>query len=160
MGADSWRMNRRSGTNPSLAITGDFTHNPNECNGDITPVVGVPGSQDPLILLCMEPEATDEMVWIGVVGIVPRNGCEFLSPDEGAYVNFLTLASSDSEYRAKVVGALSDYQLELLEFEDVRPFSVADCPSAEILAIAAELQESANPQHVRYATFNTFPRKM
>jgi len=66
----------------------------------------------------MESEATD--VWIGVAEIIPREGCELLSPDEGAFVNFLTLASSDSEYRAKVMGALFDYRLELLGFEDVR----------------------------------------
>jgi hypothetical protein len=103
---------------------------------------------------------SDAVVWIGVVGIVPREGCELLSPDEGAYVNFLTLARSDSDYRAKVAGALSYYRLELLEFENVRPLSASDRPSEEILAIAAELEESGNPQHVRYATFNTFPRKM
>jgi hypothetical protein len=83
-----------------------------------------------------------------------------MSADEGAYVNFLTLASSDSEYRAKVIGALSYYQLELLEFEDVRPFAASDEPSKAILAIAAELEESGNPQHVRYATLHFFPRKM
>ena len=53
-------------------------------------------------------EATDHgEVWIGVAGVVPREGCELLSPGEGAFVTFLTLASSDSEYRAKVSGALS-----------------------------------------------------
>ncbi len=59
----------------------------------------------------MGSEATDAVVWIGMVGMVPREGCELLSPDEGAYVNFLTLASSDSEYRAKVMGALSHYRV-------------------------------------------------
>ena len=100
------------------------------------------------------------MVWIGVVGVVPREGCELLSPDEGAYVNFLTMASSDSDYRAKVIGALSGYRLELLEFEDVRPLSASDRRSEEILTIAAELEDSGNAQHVRYATFHTFLRKM
>jgi hypothetical protein len=108
----------------------------------------------------MESEATSAAVWIGVVGVVPREGCELLSADKGAYINFLTLASSDSEYRAKVIGALSYYRLELLEFEDVRPFAAFDEPSREILAIATELQEGGNPKHVRYATFHTFPRKM
>lgn len=93
-------------------------------------------------------------------GVVPRSDCEFLSPEEGAYVNFLTLARSDSEYRTKVIGALSDYQLALLEFENVRPLSESDGTSEEILAIAAELEENRNPQHVRYATFHTFPRRM
>lgn len=109
---------------------------------------------------CMEPEGEGAVIWIGVVGVVPRSGCELLSPDEGAYTNFLTLARSDSEYRAKVIGTLSDYQLELVEFDDVRPFAASDSPSEEILAVAAELEENRNLQHVRYATFNIFPRKM
>jgi hypothetical protein len=92
-------------------------------------------------------------VWIGVAGVVPREGCELLSPHEGAFVNFLTLASSDSEYRAKVTGAIFFYLLDLLEFQDVRPLSQSDRPSQE-------LEESRNPKHVRYATFHTFPRVM
>jgi len=99
-------------------------------------------------------------VWIGVVGVVPREGCELLSPDEGAFVNFLTLASSDSEYRAKVSGAVSFYRLDLLEFQNVLPFTHSENPSQEILSIAAELEENRNSKHVRYATFHTFLRVM
>ena len=100
------------------------------------------------------------VVWIGVVEAVPQEGCDMLAPDEGAFVNFLTLASSESEYRAKVSGALSTYRLDPMEFEDVRPFSESDNSSAEILSIAAELEESRNPRHVRYAKFHTYPRVM
>jgi hypothetical protein len=100
------------------------------------------------------------VVWIGVVGVVPQEGCELLAPQEGAFINFLTLANSESEYRAKVSGALSAYRLDPMEFEDVRPFSEPDNPSQEILSIAAELKESRNPKHVRYATFHTYPRVM
>jgi hypothetical protein len=99
-------------------------------------------------------------VWIGVAGVVPRSACELLSPDEGAYVNFLTLANSEAEYRAKVTGALWHYRLELLEFQDVRLFFESDNPSEEILMIAEELQRHGNPQPVRYSTFHTFPRAM
>lgn len=108
----------------------------------------------------MELDATDSIVWIGIVGVVPRENCELLSHEEGAYVNFLTLATSDKEYRAKVIGALSYYRLELLEFQDVRRLSESDNTSEEILAIAEELERNSNPQHVRYGTFHTFPRKM
>jgi len=109
----------------------------------------------------MEAKATDSaVVWIGVVGVVPREGCDLLSPDKGAFVNFLTLATSEPEYRAKVVGALSDYRLDLVEFQDVRPFSRSEEPSEEILLIAAELEEARDFQHVRFATFHTFRRVM
>jgi len=100
------------------------------------------------------------VVWIGVVEVVPQEGCELLAPQEGAFINFLTLASSESEYRAKVSGALSFYRLDPLEFEDVRPLSESDSPSQEILSIAAELEETRNPKHVRYATFHIYPRVM
>ncbi len=99
-------------------------------------------------------------MWIGVAGVVAREGCELLSPHQGAFVNFLTLASSDSEFRTKVSGALSFYRLDLLEFQDVRPLSQSDRPSQEILSIAAELEESRDPKHVRYATFHAFSRVM
>ena len=99
-------------------------------------------------------------VWIAVVGVVPREGCELLSANEGAYINFLTLARSEAEYRAKVSGALSYYGLELEEFEDVRPFSLSDGSSQEIVSIAEELERDNNPQHVRYSTFHIFPRVM
>lgn len=108
----------------------------------------------------MEPHGTDPVVWIGVVEIVPRDGCELLRPDEGAYVNFLTWAASDSEYRAKVIGALSYYRLELLEFDDVRPFSASDGQPEDILQIAEELEQTRDPKHVRYGTFHKFPRRM
>jgi hypothetical protein len=104
------------------------------------------------------PEQT--VVWIGVAGVVPRSGCELLSTDEGAYVNFLPLASGEAGYRAKVTGALDHSRLELLEFEDIRPVSGSDELSEDILAIAAELERHNNPKHVRYATFHTFPRVM
>ena len=81
------------------------------------------------ILLAMAEVTYNAVVWIGVVGVVPQEGCELLAPQEGAFINFLTLASSESEYRAKVSGALSSYRLDPMEFEDVRPFSESDNPS-------------------------------
>ena len=100
------------------------------------------------------------VVWIGVVGVVPQEGCELLAAHEGAFINFLTLATSELEYRAKVSGALSFYRLDPVEFQVVRPQAEADNPSQEILSIASELEESRNPNHVRYATFHTYPRVM
>ncbi len=95
----------------------------------------------------MGEEIDQTQVWIGIVGVVPREGCELLSVHQGAYINFLTLASSAAEYRAKVAGALSDYCLELLEFEEVRPFSLSDGSSTEIVSIAEELVQDSDPQH-------------
>lgn len=107
------------------------------------------------------PDSTDGMrVWIGVAGVTARPACEILSPDEGAYINFLTLARNDAQYRAKLSGALGYYGLELFELIDVRPFSSSDGASEEIQGIAEELETDRNPKHVRYSTFHTFSRVM
>ena len=108
----------------------------------------------------MGEKSEQTQVWIAVVEVAPREGCELLSVNEGAFINFLTLARSEAEYRAKVAGALGYYCLELLEFEHVRPFSMSDGSSEEIVSIAEELERDNNPQHVRYSTFHTFPRVM
>lgn len=99
-------------------------------------------------------------MWIAVAGVVPKEGCELISADQGAYTNFLTLASNEAEYRSKVADVLDYYHLELLELIDVRPFSEADDPDDDVLTIAREILEHHNPKHVRYATFHAFPRTM
>lgn len=121
-----------------------------------------PPKQQPLAytVSAMGEKTEQSQVWIAVVGVVPGEGCELLPANQGAYINFLTLASSEAEYRAKVGAALSDYRLELVEFEDVRPFSRSDGSSQEIVSIAEELERGNNPQHVRYSTFHIFPRVM
>lgn len=109
----------------------------------------------------MIPDAIPQKrVWIAVAGVVPHDGCELLDLDKGAYVNFLTLAADEAEYRSKLEFTLRDYRLDLLELCDVRPFSLSEDPAEEIVAIADELQQEQNPKHVRYASFHTFPRTM
>ena len=68
------------------------------------------------------------VVWIGIVEVAPQEGCELIAPDEGAFINFLTPASSDSEFRAKVSRALSAYRLDPLEFQNVRPYQGPTTP--------------------------------
>jgi hypothetical protein len=58
-----------------------------------------------------------------------------------------------------VVGVIPP-EREFVEFEDVRPMSPTDEATEKILSIAAKLEESKDPKHVRYATFHTFPRVM
>jgi hypothetical protein len=45
-----------------------------------------------------------------------------------------------------VAGAFGYYSFELVEFEDVRPFSPSDVSSQEIVSIAEELARGNNPQ--------------
>ena len=71
-------------------------------------------------------------VWIGVVSVLPQDGCELLSAHRGAYVNFLTLAADEAEYRSKVASVLTHYRLELHGLENVRLFTLSDNPAEEL----------------------------
>jgi hypothetical protein len=92
--------------------------------------------------------------------VAPRDECELLQQDQGAYVNVLTLAANEMECRAKVANAMKDYYFDIVAIEDVFLFSDASKISAELTTIADELEESQNPKHVRFETLHTFPRVM
>ena len=92
--------------------------------------------------------------------VVPREECELLEDDKGAYVNVLTLATNETECRTKVGAAMNDYHFEVVAIEDVFLFSNAFNVSAELTTIAEELEESQNRKHVRFTTLHKFPRIM
>ncbi len=83
-----------------------------------------------------------------------------LAPGKGAYVNVLTWAESESDYRNKVVPVMKHYGLDVLEMTDVEPFTkrVARVGATEDLFEIVD--EISSPKHVRYGTFHTFPRVM
>lgn len=94
------------------------------------------------------------------VAVVPRAGCDLLGADKGAYVNVLTLATNEGECRFKVTAAMNHYCLEVVEVDDVLPFSCLPGATAELVSIAQELSASGNVEHVRFQTLHTFPRLM
>ena len=94
------------------------------------------------------------------VAVVPREGCDLLDADKGAYVNVLTLAANETECRVKIAAAMNHYHLEVVEVQDVFLFSDSSDASAKLAAIAQELEESGNLKHVRFETLHTFPRIM
>ncbi len=97
-------------------------------------------------------------VWMARVIVVPREGCDLLDPDKGAYVNVLTLAANGSECRVKIATAMNHNHLEVVGIEGVFLFSDSSDASAELATIAQELKESGNLKHVRFETLHTFPR--
>jgi hypothetical protein len=98
-------------------------------------------------------------VWVGMLTVGAREECTLMETNEGACVHVLTLAASETEYRAKVATAMNHYYLDILQIEDVVPFSEFDA-SEELAEIANELESFRNPKHVRFATLHTFPRVM
>ena len=96
-------------------------------------------------------------VWDGLLTVAPREECTLLDMNEGACVHVLTLAVCETEYRAKVIAAMSRYYLDNLQIESVVPFSQLDA-SEELGIIARKLQTPRNPEHVRFVMLHTLPR--
>jgi hypothetical protein len=61
-------------------------------------------------------------------------------------VRFPDASQQRSRVPCQVAGAFGYYSFELVEFEDVRPFSPSDVSSQEIVSIAEELARGNNPQ--------------
>ena len=92
--------------------------------------------------------------------VAPREECELLEDDKGAYINVLTLATNETECRTKVGAAMNDYHFEVVAVEDVFLFRDAYNVSADLTTIVEELEESQNLKHVRFTTLHKFPRVM
>src|SRR4029077_20739569 len=99
-------------------------------------------------------------VWMARIVVVPREECELLEDDKGAYLNVLTLATNEAECRGKVGAAMNDYAFHVVSYDDVLLFSDAINVSAELTTIAEELEESQDLNHVRFTTLHKFPRTM
>ena len=97
-------------------------------------------------------------VWIGLVGVVPRPGSKTLGggSSKGAYVNALSYASNEGEYREKVLAALARLELEAFAFEDVE--SISDRTSKYELdeKLQALVDEVATHKDVRFGAFHNF----
>jgi hypothetical protein len=105
-------------------------------------------------------EASEKtVVWVGLLTVAPREECTLMETNQGALVHVLTLAASESEYRAKVSAAMNHYCLDILQVEDIVQFSEFNA-SEKLAAIADELERFRDPKHVRFATLHQFPRVM
>jgi hypothetical protein len=103
--------------------------------------------------------AEQNEVWVGLLTVAAREECTLMETNEGACVHVLTLAVSETEYRAKVSAAMNHYCLDILQVEHVVRFSDFKA-SEELVRIADELEQFRDPKHVRFATLHTFPRVM
>jgi hypothetical protein len=68
--------------------------------------------------------------------LAPRQGCELLEADQGAYANVLTLSTNEAECRTKVANAMNHYHFEVVEVEDIFLFSDSSNASEKLTAIA------------------------
>lgn len=103
-------------------------------------------------------------VWVGLLVLFACSDCDVIEPQKGAYVNVLTWATSESEYRRKVLPVMKHYGLEVSEINQVEPLTtrlgrpnISEALVRELLEIADRISK---PEHVIYGNFYTFPRAM
>jgi hypothetical protein len=96
-------------------------------------------------------------VWIGLVGIRPKQGCDILSNEaKGAYVNILAWVGNYSEYCAEIEKAVSFYSCELTEIEDPEPLTMRikkNSVDNELVRLSEEVRTTGK---VRFGTFHEF----
>lgn len=96
-------------------------------------------------------------VWIGLVTVKPKSGNKFFDKDsKGAYVNILAWANKKSEFQSEVKHALDDYQLKLIEMEDIEPMSIRlekFSVDSRLIDLSIEVE---NTGKVRFGTFHFY----
>lgn len=83
-------------------------------------------------------------VWIGLVGLTPRQGNRMLEGAKGAFVNVVAFVSDADQYRQQVTCALNETDFDVFDIDDVEPFddrrSSYEVDDA-IIALADECQK-------------------
>jgi hypothetical protein len=86
-------------------------------------------------------------VWIGLAEVAELPGEDLLDGAPGAFVNVLTTAATDAEYREKVRAAFDEAGFVLIEWSGVPPEPLSErqlraTVSDDLLALADEVAES------------------
>jgi hypothetical protein len=95
--------------------------------------------------------------WIGLVGIIPNGDSSLLQPGKGAFVNVVTLATSNEEFAEKVEQCMSSYNAVVVEITECVPYAsrIRDWnPDNEIKGLVATLNQ---PTQVLLSTLHTYP---
>ena len=71
----------------------------------------------------MSGTAQNGEVWVGLAEVIQRPGAGVLMDRSEAFVNVLILADSHEDYLTKTRAHLNELGFDLVEIEDVEPFS-------------------------------------
>jgi hypothetical protein len=80
------------------------------------------------------------MLWIGLVGVRPRDGNAFLGGARGAFVRLLAMARDESHYLLQMRQTLEEFRFDFDEVTAVEPY--AEFVSREGMAV--DLSEVAD----------------
>jgi hypothetical protein len=99
-----------------------------------------------------------KVVWIGLVGVMPRSDTEKVLSDaaKGAFVNALAYAADEAEYKNAVERALGELGLTAYEFEDVETFSARTSKWEVDEGLRVLADDVSATGGVRFGTFHTY----
>lgn len=96
-------------------------------------------------------------VWIGLITVKPKPGNKFFdNSSKGAYVNILAWADRKSDFESEVKNALNDYDLKLVEMEDVEPLLTRQKKFEVDRRLIDLSTEVKNTGKVRFGTFHYY----
>lgn len=96
-----------------------------------------------------------ESVWIGLVEVTPREDAEVLREVTGAYVNVVTWASNETQFREKAKIVMDKLKLAIMDVEGAEPIANRGAlKNEELLNIVSRVQ--SNQKAIIYGTFQTW----
>ena len=67
---------------------------------------------------------TRSEIWIGILGLYPLKNNEYIEQNQGAYSNFLIIASSFDDYLEKAHKFAEWLDFEIFNYDDIKPLRV------------------------------------
>jgi hypothetical protein len=102
--------------------------------------------------------ANKESIWIGLVEVSPLEDAEVLRDASGAFVNLVTWASNEAEFREKAKIVMDRLRLAIMGVEGVEP--VANRGLLEDKELADIVSRVRNdPSAIIHSTFHTWSEK-
>ncbi len=103
----------------------------------------------------MDTETEVESMWIGLLEVSPHEDAEALCEASGAFVNVVTWASNESQFREKAKIVMDKLRMAIIDVEGAEPLANRGLiESEELLDIAARVE--GNPNAIIYGTFQTW----
>jgi hypothetical protein len=96
-----------------------------------------------------------ESIWIGLVEVSPRQDAEVLRETSGAFVNVVTWALNQAQFREKAKIVMDKLNLQIIGVEGAEPITNhVELENEELKDIASRVKN--NPNAIIYGTFHTW----
>lgn len=98
-------------------------------------------------------------IWIGLLGLYPREKNSYIKRNEGAYANVLIMSGSIDDFMSKANKFTQDLEFEIFCYEDIEPLRIRLQNYAiddELIGLSEIIKKSKKPQ---ISTLHVFDRE-